>query len=133
MHLAKERPLRMPLIERPGAVVGLPTFLDAFAKADRVGHDARHPPFDQFHREGHLRIAGHAADIAKKIPGAAEADRQMSIARKAQDWDSQIHLAIHPKTAEKIRKTSPPSESGTCTMCGEFCAISIVKKFFGQE
>ena len=79
------------------------------------------------------RIAGHAADIAKKVPAALELDRQMSVARKAQDWDAQIQRAIHPKTAEKLRKTSPPRETGTCTMCGEFCAISIVKKFFDHK
>lgn len=83
-------------------------------------------------REGVIaaRIAGHAADIAKKIPGALERDNQMSMARKSQDWDTQIKLAIHPKTAEKIRKATPPQEDETCSMCGEFCAISIMKKFF---
>lgn len=86
-------------------------------------------------REGVIaaRIAGHAADITKGIPTALERDKQMSIARKAQDWEAQMQLAIHPKTAEKLRETSPPRENGTCTMCGEFCAISIVKKFFDSQ
>ena len=75
------------------------------------------------------RIAGHAADIAKKIPGAMEWDNQMSQARKSQDWEAQIRLAIYPETAEKMRQSSLPKENTTCTMCGEFCAISLVKEF----
>ncbi|MEW5803752.1 MAG: phosphomethylpyrimidine synthase ThiC [bacterium] len=75
------------------------------------------------------RIAGHAADIAKKIPGAMEWDNQMSQARKSQDWDAQIRLAIYPETAKKLRQASLPKENTTCTMCGEFCAISKVKEF----
>ncbi|MEW6379085.1 MAG: phosphomethylpyrimidine synthase ThiC [bacterium] len=75
------------------------------------------------------RIAGHAADIARKIPGALEWDNQMSRARKSQDWETQIRLAIYPKTAERLRQASPPRENATCTMCGEFCAISVVKEF----
>lgn len=86
-------------------------------------------------REGVIaaRIAGHAADIAKGIPGAIERDNQMSAARKAQDWEAQMRLSIHPKTAEKLRQSSPPHDSETCTMCGEFCAISLMKKYLAEE
>jgi len=75
------------------------------------------------------RIAAHAADIAKKIPGALEWDNKMSQARKSQDWQAQIQLAIYPKTAQRLRQASPPKETATCTMCGEFCAIGMVKDF----
>jgi len=79
------------------------------------------------------RIAGHAADIVKGVPGARERDRSMSTARKNQEWERQIQLAIYPKTAKKLREASPPLESETCTMCGEFCAISLIKKFLAPD
>ncbi|MGA1874675.1 MAG: phosphomethylpyrimidine synthase ThiC [bacterium] len=86
-------------------------------------------------REGVIaaRIAGHAADIVKGVPGARERDRHMSAARKNQEWERQIQLAIYPKTAKKLREASPPLESETCTMCGEFCAISLIKKFLAPD
>jgi len=88
-------------------------------------------PTPQDVRDGVIaaRIAGHAADIAKKIPGAMEWDNEMSKARKSQDWEAQIRLAIYPETAEKLRQASLPRENTTCTMCGEFCAISMIKEF----
>jgi phosphomethylpyrimidine synthase len=71
------------------------------------------------------RIAAHAADIAKGIPGAMEWDNELSRARKALDWDKQIELAIDPETARKVRKER--SGEGACTMCGEYCVFLILK------
>ncbi len=69
------------------------------------------------------RIAAHAADIARGLPGARDWDDRMSRARKARDWDEQIRLAIDPATARRERERARPSESDVCTMCGEFCAL----------
>jgi len=71
------------------------------------------------------RIAGHAADIAKGIPGAREIDDAMSRARAESDWDKQIELAINPARAQKLRESSKPDDGEVCTMCGEFCAIKV--------
>ena len=70
-----------------------------------------------------VRIAAHAADIAKGIPGAAEWDRQMSIARKALDWPKMLDLAIDTEHAKKVRESSLPMDKSLCTMCGELCAM----------
>ena len=43
------------------------------------------------------RIAAHAADLVKGIPGAADWDRKMAQARKVLDWDAQLALAIDPE------------------------------------
>ncbi|HPN63958.1 MAG TPA: phosphomethylpyrimidine synthase ThiC [Candidatus Goldiibacteriota bacterium] len=69
------------------------------------------------------RIAAHAADIAKGIPGAIEWDNKMAEARKKLDWDAQIKLAINPERAKKMRESSRPAAEDVCTMCGELCAI----------
>lgn len=70
------------------------------------------------------RIAAHAADIARDYPGAKEWDREISVARKALDWDNQIRLAIDPERAAKMRKER--SGEGPCTMCGEYCVFLIL-------
>ncbi|MEZ4600121.1 MAG: phosphomethylpyrimidine synthase ThiC [Syntrophotaleaceae bacterium] len=73
------------------------------------------------------RIAAHAADIAKSLPGALDKDIAMSRARKALDWETQYCLAIDPALARKRRSESGVDEEhGACTMCGEFCAYKIM-------
>ncbi len=74
------------------------------------------------------KIAAHAADIAKGVPGAIETDREMARYRKNLDWDGQISLSLDPEKVRKWRKDIPPTESEVCSMCGEFCAIRIVEK-----
>jgi phosphomethylpyrimidine synthase len=74
------------------------------------------------------RIAAHAADIAKGIPGAIDLDRKMAQYRKNLDWNGQISLSLDPEKVRKWRAETPPSESEVCSMCGEFCAIRIVEK-----
>jgi len=81
-------------------------------------------------REGVIvtRIAAHAADIAKGIPGAFEWDLEMSKARKALDWKRMIDLSIDPEYVKKERESSLPKEDDVCTMCGKFCAIKLLNK-----
>ncbi|MFH2066560.1 MAG: phosphomethylpyrimidine synthase ThiC [Pseudomonadota bacterium] len=69
------------------------------------------------------RIAAHAADIAKGIPGARKWDDEMSRARVNLDWDKMFSLAIDPEKAIAYRKSSQPEENDTCTMCGKMCAV----------
>ena len=40
------------------------------------------------------KIAAHAADIAKGIPGAADWDYKMSEARKRLDWEEMFNLSM---------------------------------------
>ena len=78
-------------------------------------------------REGVIaaRIAGHAADIAKGVPGASDWDKKMSVARAALDWETQISLAMDPARARELRNRSLPGEKDVCTMCGELCAVKV--------
>ncbi len=82
------------------------------------------------------KIAAHAADVARGLPGCAEKDKQLSIARAALDWKKHIESAIDPKTAQKfhskaciksINATAPNDDY--CTMCGkEWCSLRINKE-----
>jgi phosphomethylpyrimidine synthase len=85
-------------------------------------------------REGVIatRIAAHAADIARRHKGAMDRDIEMSKARKSLDWNKQISLCIDPEKARAYRSSSKPSSKDVCTMCGNFCAIKIVRDYFGS-
>jgi len=74
------------------------------------------------------KIAAHAADIAKGVPGAIERDRKMALCRKNLDWKGQIELSFNPDKVRKWRSEAPPSEQDVCSMCGEFCAIRTVER-----
>lgn len=81
-----------------------------------------------------LKIAAHAADIAKGIKGARDIDDQMAEARANLDWERQFELAIDPERARQIREDREPEDDDTCSMCGKFCAIrSMNKALAGEE
>lgn len=69
------------------------------------------------------RIAAHAADIAKGLPGAAEWDHKMSRARADLDWERMMALAMDPQKARAYRDSSAPYDEEVCTMCGDMCAV----------
>jgi len=69
------------------------------------------------------RIAAHAADIAKGIPGARNWDNEMSRARAALDWKEMFRLAMDPEKAIAYRESSVPEHEDSCTMCGKMCAV----------
>lgn len=79
------------------------------------------------------RIAAHAADIAKGIPGAREWDNQMSKARADVDFPKMIELAIDPEKAGEYRKNAVPEHEDTCTMCGKMCPMRNMKKILNGE
>ena len=81
-------------------------------------------------REGLIasRIAAHAADIVKGVPGALERDLELARARKRLDWETQRRLAIDPAKFAAVRKRRK-SKSKACSMCGDFCAMRIVGEF----
>lgn len=69
------------------------------------------------------RIAAHAADIAKKIPGARKWDDDMSRARAALDWPGMFDLAMDPEKPRAYRESSQPEHEDSCSMCGKMCAV----------
>jgi phosphomethylpyrimidine synthase len=69
------------------------------------------------------RIAAHAADVAKGIPGAIDWDNAMSKARRDLDWPRMMALAVDPEKAQAYRESSKPIDAEVCTMCGDLCAV----------
>ena len=74
------------------------------------------------------RIAAHAADIAKGLPGARDWDNAMSAARAEVDFPRMIELAMDPEKARRYRESSKPEHEDTCTMCGKMCPMKNMKK-----
>ncbi|MDD1661609.1 MAG: phosphomethylpyrimidine synthase ThiC [Methanomicrobiales archaeon] len=67
-----------------------------------------------------FRIAAHIGDSIKY--GAAERDRELSRKRAELDWEGQFCYALDGETARRMA----PAD-GLCTMCGDFCAIKIMR------
>jgi len=76
------------------------------------------------------RIAAHAADLAKGLPGARARDDAISQARFEFRWEDQFNLGLDPDTARAFHDETLPKPSGKvahfCSMCGpKFCSMKI--------
>jgi len=83
------------------------------------------------------RIAAHAGDVARGLPGARDRDDAISRARCGFDWNAQFDLALDGPHArarwERTRKTKSGEENDHCSMCGkEFCAMRTTRRIRGH-
>ena len=79
------------------------------------------------------KIAAHAADIAKGLPGARDWDDAMGAARHDLDWDKTFELSIDPEKAKAYREGAKPEKEDTCSMCGNFCAVKNMNRILDGE
>lgn len=73
------------------------------------------------------KIAAQAADVAKGHKGAWDKELEMARARKEFDWEKQYQLAFDSDKPRKCRERIPTARNDMCTMCGEFCALRMVR------
>ncbi|MDW7774314.1 MAG: phosphomethylpyrimidine synthase ThiC [Desulfobulbaceae bacterium] len=87
------------------------------------------PNIDDVH-EGVIasKIAAHAADIVKGVPGALQRDNEMAVLRNRLDWKGQIEKSIDPGKAARFREEGQSSKGPTCSMCGSYCAIQVFNR-----
>ncbi|MBT2131025.1 phosphomethylpyrimidine synthase ThiC [Aliiroseovarius lamellibrachiae] len=76
------------------------------------------------------KIAAHAADLAKGLPGAQRRDDALSRARFEFRWEDQFNLSLDPDTARDFHDQTLPKEAHKvahfCSMCGpKFCSMRI--------
>jgi phosphomethylpyrimidine synthase len=72
------------------------------------------------------KIAAHAADVARGLPGARDWDDEMSDARAKFEWEKQFDLAFDSETARTIRTRDLDTDVDYCSMCGyDWCAMRI--------
>ena len=93
------------------------------------------PDADEVHR-GCIayKIAAHAGDVARHLPGARDRDDAMADARAAFDWDRQFALCLDPTRAKErwLRTRAFTDEAHSddhCSMCGkQFCAVRTSRR-----
>ena len=81
------------------------------------------------------KIAAHAADIAKGIPGATIRDLMMSAARFEFRWNDQFNLSVDPARAADMHDETLGGAGGRdahfCSMCGPgFCPMKLARDLF---
>jgi phosphomethylpyrimidine synthase len=75
------------------------------------------------------KIAAHAGDVARGIPGAREWDDDMSRARAALNWPKQFELAFDGETARALHDEDLEVDTDFCAMCGhDWCSMRISKE-----
>ena len=80
------------------------------------------------------KIAAHAGDVARGLPGARAIDDAMSDARSRFDWDRQFECALDPiRAKERWLKTrsfmDEKHDDDHCSMCGkQFCAVRTSRR-----
>ncbi len=78
------------------------------------------------------KIAAHAADVARGLPGARQWDDEISKARAALDWPRHFALAMDPETARGLHDADTPKDADFCAMCGHaWCAVRMSKEMKG--
>jgi phosphomethylpyrimidine synthase len=75
------------------------------------------------------KIAAHAGDIARGIPGVRRWDDDMSRARAALNWPKQFELAFDGETARALHDEDLKVDTDFCAMCGhDWCSMRISKE-----
>ncbi len=79
------------------------------------------------------KIAAHAGDLAKGMPGAQVRDNALSKARFEFRWEDQFNLSLDPDTARAYHDETLPKDSAKvahfCSMCGpKFCSMKITQE-----
>ena len=74
------------------------------------------------------KIAAHAADITKGVPGAIDKDIEMARRRNNLDWKGQIEMSLDPEKARRFREEGGTNTRDACSKCGSYCAIKVYKK-----
>ena len=75
------------------------------------------------------KIAAHAADVARGLPGARDRDDRLAEARAELNWAKQFELAFDPETAKDIHRRDMPADEDYCAMCGrDWCAVRISRQ-----
>jgi len=84
-------------------------------------------PDDEQVRQGVVaaRIAAHAGDLGKGLPGAADWDAEMSRLRRKRDWKGQLLRCLDPTVARAVREHGRPADEEVCSMCGKYCVFKL--------
>lgn len=74
------------------------------------------------------KIAAQSADVALGLKNAWEDEIKMANARRNFDWEGQFELAFDGEKPRNYRQSCPVEEEDMCSMCGEYCALRLVRE-----
>jgi phosphomethylpyrimidine synthase len=78
------------------------------------------------------RIAAHVGDTVRQTgKDWSERELAMALARRDLDWGKQFRTALYGDVARRIHGRDGDME--TCSMCGDLCAVKMVKDLFGGK
>ncbi|HZD42905.1 MAG TPA: phosphomethylpyrimidine synthase ThiC [Methanomicrobiales archaeon] len=76
------------------------------------------------------KIAAHVGDTLRREESRRQ-ERAMADARRALDWEEQFRLALFGDPARVIHERDGAMD--TCSMCGDLCAVRMVRELFEKE
>ncbi len=83
------------------------------------------------------KIAAHAADVARGLPGVSDRDKKLSLARTNLDWKTHLETSLDPQTARQMHQEAckqttamqEPDAEDYCSMCGQqWCSLRTNKE-----
>ncbi len=72
------------------------------------------------------RIAAHVGSLSRAAARTKNREIRMAEARRALDWEKQFELALIPDEARRIHERDSGLE--TCSMCGDLCAVKMMRE-----
>jgi len=72
------------------------------------------------------RIAAHVGSLSRAAARTKNREIRMAEARRVLDWEKQFELALIPDEARRIRERDSGLE--TCSMCGDLCAVKMMRE-----
>ncbi len=71
------------------------------------------------------KIAAHVGSLSRGAAQTKDREIRMAEARRALDWEGQFGAALFPEEARRIHERDGDIE--TCSMCGDLCAVKMVR------
>jgi len=71
------------------------------------------------------KIAAHVGSLSRAAAHTKNREIRMAEARRALDWEKQFETALAPEEARRIHERD--GELETCSMCGDLCAVKMVR------
>jgi phosphomethylpyrimidine synthase len=72
------------------------------------------------------KIAAHIGSLSRAAGNTRNREIRMAEARQALNWEKQFEAALFPGEARRIHERD--GEIETCSMCGDLCAIKMVRE-----
>lgn len=78
------------------------------------------------------KLSAHVGDsVRNRGRWLADGEAAMAEARRDLDWETQYELARYGEDAKKVRDRD--GELDTCSMCGDLCAVKLVREIFKND